>query len=171
MTKTKQAPQSLRGVCCFHFETGTEGGYWAFQDERFITKNVPRSYCEKCGKYLYQEGFLKINVIKISRAGEMLETTQPPECPEGHHERAVGDLWSYAGLHILKDEDRLTVFSPDDPNLVVWSGTIRLRQHSLFSEDAFGFWIHADQEGVTRNIWATYFLKEYPAELLPARKP
>lgn len=28
--------KTLRGQCCFHSETGTESGYWAFQDEKFI---------------------------------------------------------------------------------------------------------------------------------------
>ena len=27
---------TLRGVLEFYSETGTEGGYWAFQDEKFI---------------------------------------------------------------------------------------------------------------------------------------
>ena len=43
---------ALKGVCFFHFETGTEGGYWAFQDNQFIIKNVSQPYCQKCGKYL-----------------------------------------------------------------------------------------------------------------------
>ncbi|HEY4520143.1 MAG TPA: hypothetical protein VJH33_03895 [Candidatus Paceibacterota bacterium] len=171
MVNTRIVLQPLRGVCCFHSETGTEGGYWAFQDETFITKNVPRDYCKKCGKYLDREGSLKIMVVKMPRAGEALEATRLPMCPDGQHEREISDVWSYAGLHILKNGDHLTIFSPDNPTQVVWSGTIHLRQHSLFSEDAFGLWIHADQSGVTRNEWATYFLKEYPAELLPARKP
>jgi len=31
----------FKGVLTFHSETGTEGGYWGFQDERFITKTAP----------------------------------------------------------------------------------------------------------------------------------
>lgn len=27
------------GICYFYSETGTEGGYWAFQDKRFITED------------------------------------------------------------------------------------------------------------------------------------
>lgn len=107
----------LKGVCYFYSETGTEGGYWAFQDNKYIS-------------------------------------------PQG---------WSYKGLHILKNGDQLTIFSPDNPTQVVWSGTISLYQLPLFTEDAFGLWIHADQEGVARKIWSTYFFKEYPAELIPIR--
>ncbi|MEA3379196.1 MAG: hypothetical protein U9Q69_06215 [Nanoarchaeota archaeon] len=31
----------LEGVLFFHSESGTEGGYWAFQDKCFITKSLP----------------------------------------------------------------------------------------------------------------------------------
>ena len=31
--------KSIDGVCYFHSETGTEGGYWAFQDRRFINES------------------------------------------------------------------------------------------------------------------------------------
>ncbi len=105
----------LKGVCHFFSETGTEGGYWAFQDNAYIT-------------------------------------------PEG---------WSREGLHILEDGDRLTIFSPDNPTQVVWRGIISLRKYPLFTEDVFGIWIHADQENIDREVWATYFFKEYPAELVP----
>src|SRR3989344_1541964 len=104
----------LRGVCFFHSETGTEGGYWAFQDGEHIISP--------------QKG-------------------------------------SYEGLHILENGDRLTIFSPDNPTQVVWFGVISLRQYPPFTENVFGYWIHADQEGVDREVWATYFFKEYPAEL------
>ncbi|MDP2695647.1 MAG: hypothetical protein Q8O87_00105 [bacterium] len=109
----------LKGICYFHSETGTEGGYWAFQDSRHISS-------------------------------------------EG---------WSYDGLHILEDGDSLTIFSPDDPSQIVWSGTISLHQYPSSIESVSGFWIHADQRGVDREIWARYFFDEYPAELVPVRKP
>ena len=111
----------LKGVCYFHSETGTEGGYWAFMERKYYD--------------------------------------------------ASSQGWAYEGLHILKDGDQLTIFSLDDPTQVVWSGTISLRQYPLFTEDAFGFWIHADQKGIAREVWATYFLNEYLAELSPASKP
>lgn len=161
----------LKGVCCFHSETGTEGGYWAFQDSRFITKNVPRPYCKKCGKYLGHQQYENLKAIKVLPVtGEILRGKEPLECPEGQHEREVGDSWSYEGLHILENGDQLTIFFPDNPTQVVWSGTISLRRHSLFTENAFGLWIHADQEGIEREVWTTYFLKEFPAELTPIRK-
>lgn len=107
--------KALKGVCEFYSETGTEGGYWAFHDNAYIT-------------------------------------------PRG---------WSYDGLHILKDGDGLTIFSHDDPTKIVWQGIISLRKYPPFTESVFGLWIHADQDGVDRETWATYFLKEYPAELVP----
>lgn len=100
------------GVLHFHSETGTEGGYWAFQDEQFIK-------------------------------------------PDG---------WSYEGLHILKDGDWLIIMSADSES-VVWDGEIKLDQKPLFSETATNFWIHADQEGIPRDVWAQYFFKAHPAHL------
>lgn len=162
----------LKGVCTFHSETGTEGGYWAFQDGQFITKNVLQSYCRKCGKCFDLQQNENLQVVKVlPLTEEVLAGKEPPECPEGQHEREIGDSWSYEGLHILENGDQLTIFSPDNPAQIVWFGTISLRQHPLFTEDVFGRWIHADQESIDRETWATYFLKEYPAELIPIRKP
>jgi hypothetical protein len=73
--------------------------------------------------------------------------------------------WSYEGLHVLKDGDHLRVFNPDNPAKVVWEGDIQLVTHPLFTEDAGGFWIHADQAGEDRKAWAKMFFEGYPAEL------
>ena len=161
----------LEGVCHFYSETGTEGGHWAFQDSQFITKHVLSPYCKKCGKYLDPQKYKNLKITKaLPITRETLGGKEPPECPKGRHEREIIASWSYKGLHILENGDQLTIFSPDNPTQVVWSGTISLRQHPSFTEDAFGAWIHADQEGITRETWATYFFKEYPAKLIPIRK-
>jgi hypothetical protein len=166
--------KKLKGVCCFHSETGTEGGYWAFQDSRFITKNVPRPYCRKCGKYLDPQKYENLEITRVlPLTQEVLDGKEPSECPDGQHEREIGDSWSEDGLHILKNGDRLTIFSPENSSQIVWSGTISLRQYPPFTKDVFGFWIHADQKGVKRKTWAAYFFKKHPAELIPGsiRKP
>lgn len=108
---------TYEGVLHFHAETGTEGGFWAFQDQRFISK----------------------------RNGE--------------------EAWSYEGLHILKDGDKLTIFDKEDSKKTLWSGTIQLKHYPQFTEDASGWWIHSDQEGLERAQWAIWFFKEFPARL------
>ena len=105
---------TLNGLCVFHSETGTEGGFWAFQDERFI------------------------------------EPTR----------------YSYDGLHILVDGDKLTIYSKDSSKSVVWSGIISLIPYPAFTEDVEGLWIHSDQRGVKRKEWAKFFCDEFPAELV-----
>jgi hypothetical protein len=70
--------------------------------------------------------------------------------------------WSYEGLYVLRDGDELTIFDKDEPSQVIWSGTIQLQRHDLFTEHASGMWIHADQEGIDRKVWASWFFKEYP---------
>lgn len=114
----------LAGFLLFWSETGTEGGYWAFQDKRYIfssTKDWP-------------------------------------------HER-----WSYDGLHVLEDGDTLIIYSKEDPAKVIWTGTIKLKLHQLFTEHARGMWIHADQEGIDRETWSKWFFDKYPAKLVKAR--
>ena len=160
----------LKGVCNLFSETGNEGGYWAFQDSSFITKNVPRPFCRKCGKYLDPQKHGSIIIERAWSLNQALSGEEPPDCPEGEHERDVGDSWSYEGLHILKDGDELTIFSPDNPTQVVWSGIIDLHQVLSFDEFASGFRIHTDQKGIDREAWARYFLDGYPAELISNRK-
>lgn len=162
---------TLKGVLFFHFENETEGGCWAFQDEKFITKNAIMSYCKKCEKYLDEPEYQNLKVTKIlTLTKEVLEGKEPPECPDNEHERDVGDSWSYEGMHILENGDKLTVLSPEDPKKIIWSGIISLKEYAPFTENVSGTWIHADQNGVERETWAKYFFKEYPAKLKPIRK-
>jgi hypothetical protein len=48
-------PKVLLGVCYFYSETGTEGGYWAFQDSQFKEIGVLQPRCEKCNAVLSAE--------------------------------------------------------------------------------------------------------------------
>ena len=116
----------LRGVLHFWSETGTEGGYWAFQDEQFIS----------------------------------------PPTKDWPHER-----WSYDGLHVLKNGDKLTIYSKENKTKIVWAGAIKLKEYRLFTESASGMWIHADQEGIERKIWAGWFFEQYPAAFEKDAKP
>jgi hypothetical protein len=96
----------------------------------------------------------------------------PPFChPECHEfEPASDEEWSYNGLHILENGDRLTVFNKNNPAKILWRGEIKLIPHKPFKKNAFGFWIHADQlgfEGRRRKKWARWFMENYPAKLIP----
>jgi len=102
----------LEGNLDFHFETGTEGGYWAFESNQPILE----------------------------------------------HESA------YDRLYILKNGDRLKIQHPIEKS-IVWDGVIDLIQYELFTENASGMWIHADQKGISRKEWSEYFFNSYPAQL------
>ena len=41
---------TYKGVLVFHSETGTEGGYWAFQDEKFMGIENNDRLCTRCGR-------------------------------------------------------------------------------------------------------------------------
>ena len=176
MGKDHSLEEVLDGVLFLHSETGTEGGYWAFQDSRYIQKNVLRDYCKKCGLYMKeQSGPIQVQRVTVldkevmqeySRTGKIVEK---PGCANNEHEELISDAWDYQGLHILGDGDHLTIYHPGN-NKEVWSGVIDLKQHDLFSEHASGMWIHADQKGIERDVWAEYFFKEYPAKLMPSNK-
>ncbi|MFH1064484.1 MAG: hypothetical protein V1729_05365 [Candidatus Woesearchaeota archaeon] len=90
--------------------------------------------------------------------------------PEDHRfELVCPEDWSYEGLRILEEGDKLTIYHPDTGD-EVWSGVIELKYHPLFTEDARGKWIHADQKGIDRDTWAEYFFKGYKAKLEPLKK-
>ncbi len=107
---------------------------------------------------------------ELERTGEIKEK---PYCADDQHEEEIGDLWSYEGLHILDNGDHLTIYHPENKEGVqskVWSGVINLKPYESFTEHASGMWIHADQIGIERDVWAKYFLERYPAVLLPSKK-
>ena len=85
---------------------------------------------------------------------------------ESKHIHPPPDVWDYAGLHILKDGDHLTIYDKKTGKKVIWSGFI-----SLWT-DRIGR-IH--QRDVPRKKWARWFHKEYPAKFTPGlnqkRKP
>ena len=112
-------PTIIRGTLHLYSETGTEGGYWAIQDEKFI---------------------------------------DPPTDAWPH------EHWDYDGLHPLEDGDHLKILAPDGS--IYWEGYVRLKQHSVFTEEVFGLWIHADQSGLERKFWATPFFKNFKGELI-----
>ena len=74
------------------------------------------------------------------------------------------ELWSYDGLHVLKNGDRLKVIHPTEKT-IVWDGVIELKSFPVFTEHANGRWIHADQTGISRQEWSDFFFKKYPAQL------
>lgn len=73
-------------------------------------------------------------------------------------------------MHILEDGERLTIYDKLKPKKVVWDGEIALQPYGLFTQDAFGMWIHADQVGIERTTWARWFFEHYPARLVTQAK-
>lgn len=158
----------LEGVLFFFSETGTAGGYWAFQDSQFIIPNTTRYICKKCNLYWDKE----INPSAPPVDDYFFSSDSLPElCPLDAHQFELfsEENWSYEGRHILKDGDHLTIYHPGSKD-EVWSGVIALQHHPVFTEDANGMWIRADQIGLDRKVWAEYFLKEYPAKLVPSKE-
>jgi hypothetical protein len=166
----------ISGVLELFSETGTEGGYWALQDERHITPNTTQFRCTKCMKFWDKtkrpdgppKGVgLNDGVVVVNPDGSITSHTPTP-CLEDEHDfqPSPPKWWSHEGLHILENGDHLTIFDKVDPTKIVWEGVIRLKQHKPFTEHANGMWIHADQKGVDRDAWSEVFFGGYPAQLI-----
>ncbi len=78
--------------------------------------------------------------------------------------------WSYDGLRILSSGDHLTVFDPEHANLIIWQGIVSLEIYPLFTETVDDVWIHSEQIGTPRKVWAKWFFDQYPAILVKGPK-
>ena len=174
----------LEGVCHYYMEIESGNSPWAFQDARFIQKNVPRGYCEKCGVYIrHRSEVLKTRTelvrearrifwrnfwLNFKKIGRMIWSAEKAAddddkyvyniCPVDGHTENIGDAWGYAGNYLLKEGDQLTIYGNEQRTIIVFAGKIRLREHSKYS----GAW----QEGVAPEIWGDWFLNQYPATLI-----
>lgn len=183
-----RAEQPTRwGVTHFYSETGTEGGYWAFQDEAHV-KLEPPSYGvfartrvwdahdpERSGVVKSITDLKGKSVVSIRRGQVVLarvdwndgESEDDVPVPS---DRLLVERWSYEGLSVLRDGDYLVIYDTDPreraDSEVLWEGEIDLRRFDLFTEDARGMWIHAEQTGEDRDEWADLFFGDgRPAKL------
>jgi hypothetical protein len=167
---SESSMQELIGVTEFYSETGTEGGYWAFQDERFIKPNTTRFWCKHCYLNWTKNTESEEDVL---RKGEerRVSASGMPYCERIKHDFVPisPEDWSYEGLYLLKNDDYLTIFDREKTK-VLWSGTIHLKHYPPFQEDAFGWRIHDDQIGVDREVWAKWFMEKHPAKLITKQR-
>jgi hypothetical protein len=176
---------AIEGFTHFWSETGTEGGYWAVQDREFIGKTMP--------KFGVWEGDVVYDGRNSDREGKVVASEmldgRPLPAPDGsygvsegqvvrarvwwpdnrHEETRPSDsllkkTWDYTGLKVLKNNDRIVIYEPDGVT-VKWAGVIQLMEVPLFTEDAFGMWIHSDQIGEPRESWSRMFIREHPCRL------
>lgn len=193
---------TIKGVLVFHSETGTEGGYWAFQDEKFMGIENHTRVCTRCGRcwsandkvepkpmftyWLHDprpnyldayHGYDEPQDLPLARDDSEtfnIRWTKSNNdlalaCYQSGHKgwkpMYPKGMWSYEGLHILRDGDQLIIFDIADTKKVVWEGKISLKEFNFFTEDAQGMWIHADQKDIDRKTWSKWFMNEYPAQL------
>jgi hypothetical protein len=169
----RNAKRSMRGSLVAYCETGSEGTWWAFMDERF--SHIPDSSrrCRKCGTYPPKKGasvLVATRSVPLSDLDENL--TMPPTCeelapPEAHEfELAYPDgRASYDGLHLLESGDALTIFDPQERSRVVWQGVVDLSSNTTYEDEIAGLWIHNRQAGVDGETWLSWFEAGFPATL------
>lgn len=167
----------IRGTLFLHSETGTEGGYWAIQDEDYIAyvnpayppftghdvSNLDETRFGRVVESMHEDG------SRLSSARKGDQGLHIVEWEDGEQEilptaEVRARMWSYNGLRMLQTGDTLTVYEKLDPAIVAWQGLVRLVNHdeSLDRQLTHPFRLHHDQEGVDQNLWAHWFLEEYP---------
>jgi hypothetical protein len=176
-----EANLHLSGYLVFDSETGSEGGWWAFQDERFIGLPDATLRCEHCGIFpdTAVSGPLRtIRSVPLGDLGPGPDFAMPPTCDQEDPPRPhvfgpayPAGVWSYYGLHGLGNGDRLTINDRDDPARVLWSGQIQLGRTSNFRQSIRGLWIHNRQRGVDQETWLDWFAQGLPAQLEKAALP
>ena len=147
---------SFRGVLYYY----NEGSCWAFQDEKFMGLDDKARRCTRCGliweDYEQDEpDMLPFSEISHDESSEFslwarISNDSRTACLEHGHSWTLqfpNGRWSYEGLYILNEDDRLSVGDPVEPSRIVWAGC----------------W--SDIKQIDRQIWSTWFKNEYPATL------
>lgn len=149
-----------------HWDEMWGKGNWHYEDEeahtaiapdgqRWLSRGTPNTEPQR--PYGVAQGELTRNTVLWD---DGVEEERPSDS-------LLIERWSYEGLKVLANGDHLTIYDKIY-HAPVWSGEIKLKQHKLFTESASGLWIHADQEGITRESWAQFFFDQLPATLVRA---
>lgn len=73
-------------------------------------------------------------------------------------------------LHYIKRGDYLTVYSLRRPRRVLWSGIVDSPTRYFDSFEVRGLYELPAPSGVRRKTWIEYFIKNYPASLIEAKR-
>ncbi len=157
-------PKTMKGVLDLYWETGTEGAYWVFEDDAYLSTRI-ETKCRKCGRWWNPEKpeFEPDGDKPIENTGLIMRS-----CKKGEHDVGPVEVPTrdYEGLHILKTGDRLTVYSKDDPSHVLWEGNVQLTPFTVYKDTWGAYWIHNKPKNIDIDVWGRYFLDGHPAQLI-----
>jgi hypothetical protein len=136
----------LRGVTHFHSETGTEGGYWAFQDEKFMHLAPPTNnlWCDHCGRIWDKdsqddEPKPDFSYLDVETGGQR-GYDSPQDLPTSEEPGDFNDLWRRDGN--AKSLDCLT------------SGHHWLSPQEQYPDDTWSYeGLHILRDGDHLTIW------------------
>ena len=137
---TYSAPFEVEGVALFHSETGTEGGWYAFQANEWVhTKDEKPEWCPT------------------------------GDCWAHDKHNHTGRHASYHGLILLKNGDHAVIRDPKT-GLVVFDDVVKMTMNNdLYTKDSkshvLGAWVNQEPVGVRRELWARWFMQGYPMVL------
>lgn len=179
----KSVENTIAGKLHLFSETGTEGGYWALQDSRFIDYVKPEWGLFEDTEVVDPDNLGRVGIVAAATGENGAPFTSSTgrvvidaliNWRDGTTELRKSDTllvesWSYDGLVLLRNEDELTIFDKDTPEKVVWHGLVKLISHD---EETVGptllhpFRLHHDQVSVDQNEWANWFFRDSPAQLI-----
>lgn len=202
--------ETMAGVLVFHSETGTEGGWYAFQNAKFMGLPAPNQWvCTHCGRVWDKDRDTEPPKPSFTYWRDMEDQVSPSgtryvsgfagydephdDLPEGSPSGADAEwnrrrnaialvcyteghagfehmypngIWSYEGLHMLKNGDRLRVFAKGKSR-VLWEGPVALEGVQGFTHDVRGLWVNQRPTLLDEEQWSSWFLDGHPAELTP----
>lgn len=169
----------------FFSETGTEGGYYAFQDMESIDY-VKSEWAIFKGRTVYDpddpmrsgkvvESYTSAgSEIKTSKIGDISFMTV--EWQEGEQEQfrrsdsVLVEKWSHGGLTLLLPMDGLTVYQKGVGSAVLWAGNVEMERQDPYhpeSYTAFGLTSHYRPmlSDIDPDSWSQFFIEEKYATL------
>lgn len=171
----------MRGICHFHSETGTEGGYWAFQDERHIKPpdaDHPHGQWSYEGLHVLKDGD-HLTILDKENGNQVLWSGKIRLVNYPLFTQSAGGMWTHSdpeyvvgGWHwLIKILIPLTEFFSRHEFYASLEGI--KKNDSMLKQDAEYFGkIKEFLSGISERLvkkrrtqWARWFFGEYPAKL------
>jgi hypothetical protein len=142
-------PAPVAGVLNFFSETGSEGGWYSWQEDKFI---------HRAGEKCFYE-----HPCPVTDGLSPVHWSY-----DGLHYLKNGDRL------VIYDMDGADFLRPHgEPATILWTGIVNLRRRNDVyrnrKANVFGFWVNQEPEpsmNVERLVWARWFFDGYPCEVV-----
>lgn len=140
---TKHGRWASTGRVLFHSETGTEGGWWAFETSDLHYRHGTDDLVD--GECPWGENHCPVSL--------------------GHYHLHA----RYEGLRVLKDGDGIAIIDEKNPYLgaILREDSLQFSEMTVFEESVFCLWTHNHpiRPSIPVETWAFFFMNEFQAIL------